>query len=327
MKPLYKIIIACATAALAAESPAAHAAPAGGYPQEPVKLVVSYAAGNVTDLVGRMIAERLARDWRQPVIVENRPGAGGSLGAGLVAKARPDGQTLLFSAVAALAVNPHIYKHVNYDSLKDFSYITLAVAMPLVCVVGADSPIKDFHSLIAYSQAHPGAVNYGSPGSGTISHLTLELLKSKYGLNATHVPYKSSAAVMTDLLGGRIQIGCEPATVTMPLIRSGKLRAIGITSSKPMPSMPQIPTVASQLGSFSSGAWLGLLAPRGTPAGVVEKINADMQKMLADPAFQSKMDALGIEVLSQGPQAFAARLRSDYQQYGEITQRLHMQAD
>jgi tripartite-type tricarboxylate transporter receptor subunit TctC len=326
MKPMHKIIIACATA-LAAQVPVAQAAADGAYPQEPVKLIVSYAAGNVTDLVGRMIAEQLSRDWHQPVIVENRPGAGGSLGAGLVAKARPDGQTLLFSAVAALAVNPHIYKHVNYDSLKDFSYISLAVAMPLVCVVRTDSPIKDFRSLIAYSQSHPGAVNYGSAGSGTISHLSLEMLKSKFGLNATHVPYKSSAAVMTDLLGGRIQIGCEPATVTMPLVRSGKLRAIGITSAKPMPSLPQIATVASQLGSFSSGAWLGLLAPRGTPAPIVEKINADMQKMLKDPTFQSKMGELGIEVLGEGPQGFAARLRSDYQQYGEITQRLGMKVD
>lgn len=317
-----------ATAALVLGACAAQAAPAPSlYPQEAVKLVVSYAAGNVTDLVGRMIAEKLSQAWHQPVIVENRPGAGGSVGAGLVAKARPDGQTLLFSAVAALAVNPHIYKNISYDPLKDFSYISLAVAMPLVCVVDAASPIKDFPSLIAYSKAHPGAVNYGSPGNGTISHLTMELLKRKYGLNTTHVPYKASAAVMTDLLGGRIQVGCEPATVTMPLVRSGKLRAIGITSNKPLPSMPEIPTVASQLGQFSSGAWLGLLAPRGTPAQIVDKINADMQKILADPGFQSKMSALGIEVLGAGPAAFAAREHADFEQYGEITRRLHMKVD
>lgn len=303
------------------------AASQAGYPQEPVKLVVSYAAGNVTDLVARMIGEKLSTLWKQSVLIENRPGAGGSLGAAMVAKARPDGYTLLFSAVAALAVNPHIYKNVHYDPLKDFDYITLTVAMPLVCVVNSKSDIKDFPGLIRYSKEHPGSLNYGSAGSGTISHLTMETLKAKYQLNTTHVPYKASSAVMTDLLGGRIQVACEPATVTTPLVRAGTLRAIGITSSQVLPSMPEVPTVASQIGPFSSGAWLGMLAPKGTPPAIVKKINSDLQTILKDPGFQAKMSQLGIEVLAEGPADFKKRERQDYDQYGAIVKRLNMKVD
>ena len=299
-----------------------------GYPKDAVKLVVSYAAGNATDLFARTLADKLTAKWQKPVVVENRAGAGGSLGAAFVAKSPPDGLTLLVTAVAAMAVNPHVYSRLGYDPLQDFDYVILAVWTPLVCVAPISFPASTFAEFVKYTKERPGQTNFGSAGSGNIPHLTMETLKSRYGLNVVHVPYKATASVLTDLVSARIQMACEPASVTAPFIQSGKLKAIAVTSNKRLPVLPATPTLAEQLGGcYTAGAWLGIMAPRGLPPAIIQKINADIGEILAERDVRAKFDALGFEILSEGPAAFALRVKTDFEQYRIIVQELNLKLE
>ncbi|WP_151635881.1 Bug family tripartite tricarboxylate transporter substrate binding protein [Noviherbaspirillum aerium] len=326
MKTMFQSVVAGLAVLLAMPSSATQANP-GEYPKGPVTLIVSYAAGNAADAIARTISQRLSEKWKQPVVVENRPGAAGNLGAAAVAKAAPDGQTLLFTAVAAIAINPHLYPKVGFNVLKDFEFVNLAIQGPMVCVVAPEVPVRNMTELINYTKRHPGKLNYGSSGSGTMPHLTMEQIRDKHGLNVTHVPYKGAGAIMADLLGGLIQVACEGVSVVMPHIKSGKLRALGVTSEKPLTAFPEIPTLASQLGGFTSGAWRGVMAPRGTPELVVSKISKDINEVLAEKEVRTRFDGLGIEVLGENPAKFEQRVRADYEEYGKIVRRLNLKVE
>jgi tripartite-type tricarboxylate transporter receptor subunit TctC len=305
-----------------AVSPASFGHTTPDYPPAPVKLVVGYPAGNASDLLARALGDKLAQRWKQAVVIENKPGVAGSLAAAFVAKAPNDGQTLLFVAAAAMAVNPHVYKNVGYKPLKDFDYIRLVAWAPLVCVVAANSKIESFDDAVKVSQQKP--LNFGTAGVGSIPHLTLETFKSRLGLNAMHVPYKSATAVQTDLVGGRIDITCDAISAILPLIRGGRVKAIAVTSQQRLPILPQVPTIAESHPGYNSGAWLGILAPKGVSAAITERVSRDVKTVLEDKAIQTKLANLGFEILNQDSAAFFNREKHDYEKYGQIARELKL---
>lgn len=298
------------------------------YPNKPVRLVVSYAAGNVTDLLARIIAQRLSEKWSQPVTVDNRPGQGGSLGAQVVAKALPDGYTLVFSAMAALAINPHVYPNVGYDALKDFAPI-VSVAFPtLVMVIDPSLKITSLKALVDYSKVNPTALNYGTAGNGTVSHLNMEALKIQTGLVAQHVPYKSATAVMTDLQGGRVQIQQDALSVLLPQIKAGRLTAIMAGTDKRLPQLPDVPSIDEVVPGFVPVVpWLGILAPAGTPTAIVAKVYQDVHAILLLPEVQDKLLSNGLTPTNEGPELFAKALANDYDRLGKLVKKLALKVD
>jgi tripartite-type tricarboxylate transporter receptor subunit TctC len=296
------------------------------YPAKPVRLVVSYAAGNVTDLLARIVADKLSHEWGQPVTVDNRPGEGGSLGAQLVAKAPADGYTLLFSAMAALAINPHVYSHVGYQALKDFSPVVSIAYPDLAIVVDPSLNITSFKELVAYSKAHPKALNYGTAGNGTVPHLNMEALKLRTGLVAQHVPYKSAAAVTSDVIGGRLQIQQDALSVVLPQVKAGRLTAIAAGATKRV--LPDVPSVSEAIPGFIPVVpWLGILAPAGTPAPIVAKIYQDVHAVLMQPEVQNKLLANGLTVSDEAPEAFTRTLAADYDRLGKLVKQLGIKVD
>ena len=283
------------------------------YPNRPVKLVVSYAAGNIADVLARSVAQKLAEHWKQPVVVENRPGQGGSLGAQIVAKSTPDGYTLLFSAMAAIAINPHVYQRVGYDPIADFVPITaVARTSASILYAGLDVKANTFAELLALSKAQPGTLNYGTAGSGTVPHLNMEALKGLTGLDVTHVPYKAAAAVLTDVVGGRIQIAQESSAVVLPQLRAGKIKAIAVTGSERLRELKDIPALSEIVPQFEPvQPWMGVLAPAGTPATVVQRVADAVREALASEGMTARLQQIGVDAIGSTPRELADTLRTD----------------
>lgn len=298
------------------------------YPTRSVRLVVSYAPGNVTDLLARIVAEQLSAKWGQPVVVDNRPGLGGSLGAEMVAKAPPDGYTLLFSAMAALGINPHVYAKVGYDPLKDFVPVVNIASPSLAIVVATPLKITTFKELVAYSKANPTALSYGTAGNGTAPHLNMEALKQQTGLVAQHVPYKSAPAVTTDVSGARIQIQQDASSVLLPHITAGRVTAIAAGGDKRLPQLPEVPSMSEAIPGFVPIVpWLGILAPAGTPAAIVARISQDVHDILQQPGVVEKLSGYGLAIADQGPEAFAKTLSMDYDRLGKLVKQLDIKVD
>lgn len=306
----------------------AQAQSAGNYPDRPVRLIVSYAAGNVTDSLARVIADKLSTQWGQPVTVDNRAGQGGSIGAQTAAKAPADGYTLLFSALAAMAINPHVYTNVGYDVRKDFAPI-INVAYPSGVLVAAPAlKIRTLKDLVAYSKAHPTALNYGTAGNGTVPHLNMEAIKEMTGLVAQHVPYKSASAVLTDVMGGRLQLQGDAVSVVLPQIKAGKLVPIAATSSTRLPQLPDLPTVSELVPGFVPVVpWLGIFAPAGTPPDIIAKVDRDVSAILRMPDVQQKFGTYGLTVSGEGPQAFAKTMAADDERMGRLVKKLGLKVD
>lgn len=299
------------------------------FPNRPVRLIVSYAAGNIGDVLGRAVAQKLADHWRQPVVVENRPGQGGSLGAQVAAKAPPDGYTLLFSAMAAIAINPHVYARVGYDPIADFIPVT-AVARTQASILYANLDLKanTFAELLALSRAQPGTLNYGTAGSGTVPHLNMEVLKGLTGLDATHVPYKAAAAVMTDVIGGRIHIAQESSAVVLPQLRAGKVKAIAVTGTERLAQLKDVPALAESVPQFEPvQPWMGVIAPAGTPAARIAQVHAATAAVLRQPDLQERIAALDLRLLGLDPAEFARTVRRDLDRFGVLVKSLKLQAD
>src|SRR5438034_5972010 len=236
------------------------------YPTKPVRLVVPFPAGGTTDLLARAAAQKLSEAWGQQVIVDNRPGAAGNIGAELVAKAAPDGYTLLMGTVGTHAINASLYAKMPYDHVKDFAPVILVAGVPNVLVVNPSLPVHSVQELIAYAKANPGKLNFASSGSGTSIHLSGELFKVMTGVQMTHVPYKGSAPALQDLLGGQVQLMFDNLPPSLPQIKAGRLRALAVTSATRAPALPDVPTVAEAgLPGFEASSWFGVLAPAGTP--------------------------------------------------------------
>ena len=305
--------------ACGAAFPFAAFAQAGAYPNRPVRLVVGVPPGGATDLVARIVAEQLSRQTGQQFVVDNRGGAGGNIGAEIVAKSAPDGYTLFLAPIGTMAINPFVYAKIPFDSVKDFAPVSQLTSIPIVMAVNPSVPAKDVREFIAYAKANPGKVNFGSGGNGTQSHISGVMLNSLAGIDMTHIPYKGNGPAMIDLLAGRVVVMFDQISSALPHIRSGKLNALGVTTAKRSAVAPDIPTLAETgLPTFEATTWHGLLAPAGTPRDVIAKLNAETVKALNSPELIEKFKANGIDPVSSTPEQFGALIKSEMQRWGEV---------
>src|SRR5712692_6967497 len=280
------------------------------YPDRPVRIIVTFAAGGATDITARIIAQKLTEAWGVPVTVENIPGAGGSVGADRVAKAAPDGYTLGWLANGALTIAPGLQSKLPYDSVRDFAPISQVLVMASILAVNNDLPAKSFQELVALAKAQPGKLAYATPGVGTPQHIGGELLKSLAGIEIVHVPYRG--ALFADVIGGRVPMTLQNMGAILPTVREGRLRGLAVTSLKRSPSIPELPSVAeSGYPSFEATSWFALLAPAGVPASIVGKLHREMSKIVAQSDSRQKFAQLGLDTVGGSPEELAAVIKSD----------------
>jgi tripartite-type tricarboxylate transporter receptor subunit TctC len=301
-------------------SPArSRAAQVQGYPVKPVRLIVPFAAGGTTDVLARLVAERLPAVLGEQVVVDNRPGANGNIGSEIAARAPADGYTLVLGFDGTMAINPSTYGHLPFDPLKDFVPIVTLARVPLLIVVPAAFSPGDLAALIAWAHSHPGALNYSSAGPGSTGHLAGELLSSRAGIRMTHIAYKGGSQAVQDLLAGELQMVVTALPTVEQHVRAGRLRAIAWTSGARVPALAQVPTVAEAgFAGFDVSSWYGLLAPSGTPPDIVKRLNRDIVRLLADPALIERLARLGTEPVGDSPERFAATLRADTRRWAAL---------
>jgi tripartite-type tricarboxylate transporter receptor subunit TctC len=288
------------------------------YPSGPIRFVVPFTPGGGTDILARLIGQKLNEAWGQPVLVENRAGASGTVGTAVVAKAPPDGQTALITP-AAYAGNPSLYKHLPYDHVRDLAPVSLLASGPLVLVVHPSLPVRSIKELIAFCRARPGEINYGSPGAGALPHLSAELFNSASGIKLVHIPYKGAGAAATDLLAGRVPIYFMNILQSLTYIRNGKLRALGVTTPQRTPIAPEIPTIAeSGLKGYDMTNWYGLLVPAATPRASVAKLNAEVVRILNLPELKGRLADDGMVVVGSSPEQFAEFLGRETAKYAKV---------
>jgi tripartite-type tricarboxylate transporter receptor subunit TctC len=316
-KPLTRLRKTLAIAACALLGTAA--AQAQSYPNKPIKMVIPYAVGGSTDQTGRLLAKSLSERLGQPIVVENRAGAGGTVGHDFVAKSPADGYTLLFSAAGPLTVTPHTYPKLSYDPVNGFDLITLVATQPLLLVVKPDLKAKSVPDLIAQAKGAPGNLSYGSFGNGSAAHLAGEHFKSLTNVNMVHVPYKGSGPALVDLVGGQIDLMFDVFSTAAPLVKGGKLRALAITAPERSPQFPDVPTM-QQAGvtGFEAGTWFGVLAPAGTPQPVIDRISAEVNAALGEPALRDTLAAQGATVRGGAPADFRKYFTSEFTKWGKI---------
>jgi tripartite-type tricarboxylate transporter receptor subunit TctC len=289
----------------------ASAASAQDFPNKPVKIVVPFTAGSATDILARTVGQKLNDLWNQPVVVDNRAGAGGTIGAGIVAKSPPDGSTLMVHS-AAQAVNPFIYPNLPYDTLKDFVQVAPLGGQPNVLVTAPSSGYTTVAELIADAKRRPGVLNFGSAGIGSGTHINAEKFKLAAGIDVVHVPYKGTPEALTDTMSGRIAFFFSPISAALPQVREGKLVALGLSSAKRSSALPNVPTVSeSGLPGFDYNLWVGLFAPVGTPPDVVEKLNRDVNRVLREPDVRERMLSLGAEAMPMSTAEFDRFVRAE----------------
>jgi tripartite-type tricarboxylate transporter receptor subunit TctC len=294
-------------------------AQAPAYPTKPVRLVVPFPPGGATDLIARAVAQKLGETWGASIVVDNRPGAGGNIGTELVAHAAPDGYTLEMGTVGTHAINASLYAKLGFDHVKDFAPIILVAGVPNVLEVNPSLPVNSVRELIAYGKANPGKLNFASSGNGTSIHLSGELFKVMTGVQMTHVPYKGSAPALQDLLAGQVQLMFDNLPPSLPQIKSGKLRALAVTSSIRAPALPDIPTVAEAgLPGFEASSWFGILAPAGTPPAVIAKINEEVAKWLASPEGKEKLASIGANPAGGSPEDFARHIQAETAKWAKV---------
>jgi len=295
------------------------AGPADTFPSKPVRIVVPFTPGGSTDILARAVGQKLAEAWGQPVVIENKPGAGGNVGVELVAKSAPDGYTIVMGHIGTFAANPALYRQLPYDPVKDFAPITLVAMVPNVLVVGPAVQSRSLAELIAYAKANPGKLDYGSGGNGSAAHLATEYFRMRTGVELQHVPYKGTGPAVADLLGGQIGVMITGALPLLPHIRSGKLRALAVASPKRLAILPDVPTIAeSGYPGFAAVQWYGLFAPAATPKDVVAKINRDAIRALKDPAVAERLASEGAEPVGDTPEQFGAFVKSEIELWGKV---------
>ena len=282
-----------------------------GFPNKPVKIVVPFTAGSATDILARTVGQKLGELWGQPVVIDNRPGAGGTIGAGIVAKSPADGYTLLVHS-AAQAVNASIYPSLPYDTTKDFVEVATLGGQPNVLVVAPTTGYKSVADLIAAAKKTPGALNFGSAGTGSGTHVNGEKFKLAAGIDVVHIPYKGTPEALTDTMAGRVTYFFSPISAALPNVREGKLIALGVSTAKRSSALPNVPTIAEGgLAGFDYNLWIGMFAPAGTPAEIVDKINADVARVLQTPDVRERLAALGAEPMVMTPAEFRKFMRDE----------------
>ncbi len=317
-----KWLHAAAFALLAASG----AALAQNYPTRPVRFIVPFAPGGNTDIQGRLIAQKLADAWGQQVVVDNRGGAGGTLGVDLAAKAPPDGYTIVLGSFGNILVGPALYKKLAYDPAKDLAPVVQVSTPPGLLVANPALPVKNVKELIAYGRANPGKLNYGSAGSGVWNHLFAELFKTMARIEMTHVPYKGTGPAVIDVVGGQIQLSFAPFPTALPHMKTGRLRALAVTEEKRSPILPDIPTVAeSGLPGYAAESWFAVLAPAGTPQPVISKINQDINRVFQQLDVRAAFAADGSVPVGGTPEELASSIRAGMAKWGKLVRDLGIQ--
>jgi tripartite-type tricarboxylate transporter receptor subunit TctC len=288
------------------------------YPAKPIRVVVPFPAGGGTDIIARDTTQRITTVQGWPFVIENKPGSGGNLGVDAVAKAPADGYTIALGQSSNLSINPTLYTKMPYDSVKDLTPIALVASAPLVLVVSADSPYKTLAEIVAVSKAKPGSLNFASPGSGTVAHLTGELLQKTAGIKFTHVPYKGASQAVVDLIGGQVQLYASSVPTLLGQIKNGKVRPIAVTSTQRAQDLPQVPTVAETYKGFESATWFGFVGPAGMPQTAVAKLNAEINKALQSPELKQRLNDQGATVLGGSPEQFGALIKTDIARWAPI---------
>jgi len=290
------------------------------YPSRPIRFVVPYPPGGPLDIMARAIGQKLAQTWGQPVVVDNRAGAGGNIGADLVAKSAPDGYTLLMGAVATHAINPTLYGKLPYDPVRDFTPVALVAQVPNVLVVNPAVPAKSVRELIELARAKPGSLNFGSGSTGSTGHLAGELFKTMAGVQMAHIPYKGGSPAMADLLAGQVQLMFDNLANALPNVKAGRLRALAVTTQKRSPFMPDLPTIAeSGLPGFDLTTWFGVMLPAGTPPGIVARLNAEIVRGLSAPDMRERLAAMGAQPPADNtPENFTAFIRAEAARYARV---------
>ncbi len=304
----------------------AGAAVAQDYPNHPIKVLVPWPPGQATDLAARMVSEKLVPALGQPLVIDNRPGAGGVIGSELASKAAPDGYTLLAGSSGPISISPNVQK-VPYDPLKDFATISLLAVNSYVLVVNPSVPAKNVPELIALLRANPGKYSFSSSGSGASSHLASVLFNSMANVNAVHVPYKGSSPSVSDLVSGQVAYTMETVPGVISFVKSGRLRALGVSSAKRSTAMPELPTIADDLPGYEMSGWIGFMAPAGIPRAISGRLSREVRKILEIPEIRERFLALGQEPSGNTPEEFAEFLRKQNDRYGSIVKQANLKAD
>jgi len=292
---------------------------AAGYPNKPIKIVVPFSAAGTTDILARAVGNEMQKVWGQSVLIENRPGAGGNLGSDVVAKAAPDGYTLLVGAVSPQAINVTLYPKMPYDVMRDFAHITLIAAVPNILEVHPSVPVKTVRDLIALAKAKPGQLTYASSGSGTSIHLSAELFKTMAGVDMLHIPYKGSGPAITDLVGGQVNLMFDNLPSSIAQVKAGKLRPIAVTTLKRSPALPDVPTIAeSGLPGYDASSWFGMHAPAGTPKDIISKIYGVVSASLRTPEMIERLSSQGAEAVGNTPEEFSEFVRAEIAKWAKV---------
>ena len=300
------ILVAASTAALGAD-----------YPTRPVRLVVGFPPGGAADILGRIAAQQLTERLGQQVVVDNRGGAGGLVATEITARASADGYTLLFTSIPHV-INPHLYKKVHYDAINDFNPIVQFVSVPLMMAANPSLPVKIVKELIAYAKAKPEMINYASAGAGSSSHLAMEFFKSMTGLALNHIPYKGTGPLITDLISGQVALTIASAVPLAPQVKAGKLRGMAVTGAKRSPSFPDLPAIAETVPGYEVVNWFGIVAPAGTPADIIKRVNDELNKSLNTPQIKDSLRAQGADAAGGSAAEFARIIRADFAKWAKV---------
>lgn len=301
---------------------------AQSYPSKPIRLIIPFPPGGSTDILGRSLAQKLSEAWGQQVLVDNRGGAGGTIGADLAAKAPADGYTLLMGHIGTLAVNVALYPKLSYDPVRDFAPVSMVALVPNVLVVHPALPVKNVTELIAYAKANPGKLNYSSGGNGSAAHLAVEYFKLQTKTEIVHVPYKGTGPSVTDLIAGQVSMTMTGAPAVMPHVQSGRIRALGVSSPQRIPALAQIPSVAEAgVPGFDATQWYGVVAPAGTPKDVVAKLNAEIRKIMQSKEMLDRLNTEGAIAAAGTPEQFGAYIKNEIVRWGVVVKAAGMKAD
>ena len=316
MFQLSKRFLLCSAAALYLAASATAAQAQANYPSKPVRVIVPYPAGGTTDIIARIAANQLTERLKQPFIVENRAGASGAIGSQAVAQSAPDGYTLLMGTASSHGINSALQKSLPYDAVKDFAPVTIVANTPNIIIANPNVPVKNLGDLIKLAKAEPGKINFGSTSPGGSPHMSAELVKMMASIDMTHVPYKGAAPMLTDLIGGQVQIGFDNLPSSIGFVKSGKVRALAVTTAKRWPGAPDIPTVAeSGVPGYEVSGWFGLLAPAGTPKDILHKLQAAIADAVRSPAVSKQLQDLGAEPVANTPEVFAQEIKDDVEKW------------
>jgi tripartite-type tricarboxylate transporter receptor subunit TctC len=323
--------LALAALALGAQAQSPSASSGQGFPSKPVRFIVPFPPGGPTDIVGRLAAEGLARAWSEQVIVDNRPGGAGNIGMEQCAKSPADGYTICMISIAQ-TISPAIYPKLGFDPVRDFAHVALLATLPSLLVVHPSIPANNVQELIAYARARPGKLNYASGGSGTSSHLLMEMFDLRAGIRMVQVPYKGTGPALIDQVAGRIEVAFSTALAALPYVQSGRLRAIAVSTRERLPTLPDVPTIdesgaESGLSGFDGGSWQGVVMPAGAPLDIVAAVNGALVRALAAPEAKAKILAMGGVIASNTPEQFAAYVKSETEKWAQVVKAAHVKID